>query len=158
MLELQTTTASTSTDHCFSFFSSQSFPSSALSICSYVDELMRLISRFREADGSESDIEVALREAILNAIIHGNGGDPRKLVGVVCRGTPEGEIWITVRDQGQGFDLETVADPTAPQALRLFNGRGLYLMQVMMDEVWFDECGTVVHMCKRPAKVGNISQ
>ena len=152
MLGVQEIAAAASRPEVNSFATTRTFPSSVLSISSYVDELMDFLCRFRETDGSEADIEVALREALLNAITHGNGGDPRKLVGVACRVTLEGEVWVTVRDQGEGFDLDAVADPTPPQNLFFSRGRGIYLMQVMMDEVWFDERGTVVHMCKKPAR------
>src|SRR3954447_18836716 len=108
MFDVQSIPITTATEDSLSFVSSRSFPSSVLSISSYVDELLGFLSQFRESDGSETDIEVALREALLNAIIHGNGGDPRKLVGVLCRGTPEGEVLITVRDQREGFDLDSV--------------------------------------------------
>lgn len=109
---------------------------------------MHFIAGFRERDSSEVDMEIALREALTNAVVHGNQSDPRKCVDVVCRGTPDGEVWITVRDQGTGFDTEAVPDPTAPQNRLATHGRGVHLMHVLMDEVWFDEGGAVAHLRK----------
>ena len=92
-------------------------------------------------------IETAVREALANAIIHGNRQDPHKsvYVNMSCKG---GEISITVRDEGQGFDASAVADPTAQEKLKLNHGRGIYLMRALMDEVSFDQNGTVVRMRK----------
>ena len=58
------------------------------------------------------------------------------------------EISISVRDEGQGFDIDSVADPTSPENVKFDHGRGIYLMKVLMDEVGFEEAGTVVHMRK----------
>ena len=59
------------------------------------------------------------------------------------------EVLISVRDEGEGFDSRVVPDPTEAQRLLLTHGRGLHLMKALMDEVWFEENGTVVRMRKR---------
>src|SRR5919108_6553501 len=82
----------------------QSLPSQTSIISPFVDQLMNFITRFRNADGSELEIETAMREALANAIVHGNKEDLRKRVSVVCRCTTDGEVSIRVEDEGQGFD------------------------------------------------------
>ena len=95
------------------------------------------------------DIEMALREALANAVIHGNHEDPHKRIYVTCRCQMDGEVSITVRDEGDGFNSPAVPDPTDPHRRLLSNGRGIYLMRALMDEVFFEEHGNVVHMQKR---------
>ena len=95
------------------------------------------------------DIELALREALENAVVHGNGEDPHKRVSILCRCTPDGEVSITVQDEGQGFDTGTLPNPTTPENRLRTSGRGVYLMKALMDEVRFEKGGTVVHMCKK---------
>jgi serine/threonine-protein kinase RsbW len=109
---------------------------------------MRFIARFRNPDGSEVDIETALHEALANAIVHGNQEDPRKLACVVCRCTTDGEVSLTVQDEGQGFDTAAVLDPTTPENRLVPHGRGIYLMKTSMDEVRFGQGGRVVYMHK----------
>jgi serine/threonine-protein kinase RsbW len=128
----------------------RSFPSETRAISPFVDQLMQFILNFRNRDGSEMDIEMALREALANAVIHGNGENCRKRVYVECRCYIGGELSITVRDEGQGFDRNTVPDPTMRENRLFTHGRGIYLMKELMDEVSFGECGTVVHMRKKP--------
>jgi hypothetical protein len=70
----------------------QSFPSQIQAISPFVDQLMQFVTRSRSMDGSEMDIEAALREALENAIIHGNREDAHKRVSVTCRCTAEGEV------------------------------------------------------------------
>ena len=89
----------------------QSLSSKVAAISPFVDQLMRFVLYFRRADGSEIDIEMALREALANAVIHGNGDDSCKSVCVTCRCYMDGEVSITVRDQGRGFDSNGVLDP-----------------------------------------------
>jgi serine/threonine-protein kinase RsbW len=110
---------------------------------------MSFITKHRIKDGSETDIEMALIEALENAVVHGNCEDPHKRVYVTCRCTAEGEVSITVQDEGQGFDTGTLPDPTAPENRLRTSGRGIYLMKTLMDEVCFEKGGAVVHMRKK---------
>jgi len=126
----------------------QSLPSRIAIVSPFVDQLMLFIARFRSVDGSELNIEMALREALINAIVHGNQQDPRKRVLVACRCATDGEVSITVQDEGRGFEADMVADPTAPENRLVTHGRGIYLMKTLMDEVRFDQGGTVVYMRK----------
>jgi len=114
----------------------------------FVDDVMRSIGIFRVTADIEVDIEIALREALLNAIIHGNREDPHKHVYVTIFCGTEGEVAITIRDEGAGFDSNSVLDPTAPEHVMSAHGRGIYLMRALMDEVSFEEGGTVVYMRK----------
>jgi serine/threonine-protein kinase RsbW len=125
-----------------------SLPSKVAAVSLFADQLMRFILKFRSADGSEIDIEMALREALANAVIHGNGENSHKHVYVDCRCYLDGEVSITVRDEGQGFNSEEVANPTTPENLLFTHGRGIYLMKRLMDEVSFEDGGSVVRMRK----------
>ena len=128
----------------------RSLPSEVGSISPFVDRLMLLIRKC-VPDG-ESEVEIALREALANAIIHGNHENPRKHVHVRFRCNPD-EVSIAVKDEGRGFDINEMRDPTAPENIGSGHGRGIYLMKAFMDEVRFDEGGVVVHMRKRAATV-----
>lgn len=130
----------------------QFLPSRVHAIEPFVARVKRFISKFRNLHGSEPHIEMAVREALVNAVIHGNREDPDKHVHAICRCNKDGEVSITIRDQGQGFDCRALEDPTAPENRLSIRGRGIYLMQALMDEVCFDEGGTVVHMRKKPAQ------
>ncbi|HLJ86991.1 MAG TPA: ATP-binding protein [Candidatus Angelobacter sp.] len=131
----------------------QSLPSQVAAISPFVVRLMRFIARFRKEDGSRSDIELAVREALANAMIHGNHEHADKRVYVRCRCGQDGEVSITIRDQGQGFDQLGVPDPEAPENRLSTHGRGIFLMRKLMDEVSFDEGGMAVHMRKGPTNL-----
>lgn len=130
-------------------------PSKVAAISPFLDKLMLLIKRCRCVPGNEIDIEIALREALENAVIHGNREDPRKHVYVRCRCKAEEEVSIIVRDDGEGFDSNALPDPTAPGAIESTHGRGIYLMKALMDEVRFEQSGSVVHMRKKSGNTGN---
>ena len=132
-------------------------PSDVARVSPFVDRLMRLINSLRVMDGTEVDIEVALREALLNAVIHGNHEDPYKHVLVKLRCGPDGEVSIMIQDEGAGFDSGSLPDPTAPEHRMSTHGRGIYLMRALMDEVSFEERGTIVHMRKSPSSPPNRS-
>ena len=126
----------------------QSLTSRVEAISPFIDQLMRFILKVRSADGSETDIEMALHEALANAVVHGNGVNSCKRVFVTCRCYMDGEVSITVRDQGKGFESSALLNPTLGENLLLTDGRGIYLMKTLMDEVSFDEGGAVVMMRK----------
>jgi serine/threonine-protein kinase RsbW len=127
----------------------QSLPSKVAVISPFADQLMRFILNFRSADGTEADIEMALHEALANAVIHGNGENSYKRIYVACRCYMDGEVSITVRDEGRGFDSRAVLDPTFLENLLFTHGRGIYLMKALMDEVTFEEGGAVVMIRKK---------
>ena len=112
---------------------------------------MLLITKFGCVPEGESGVEIALREALANAIIHGNHENPRKHVYVRFRCEPD-EVSFAVKDEGRGFDLNKLADPIAPDNIEAVHGRGIYLMKALMDEVRFEEGGVVVHMRKSARK------
>lgn len=103
--------------------------------------------------GGFSDVDVfairlALEEALVNAIRHGNKLDPHKKVRVewcVCNGKLE----ITIEDEGKGFTPNAVPDPTKDENLERPGGRGLMLMKAYMDCVEYNAQGNIVKMCKK---------
>ena len=131
----------------------QSLASRAAAISPFVDQLMRFISlfirKFGVGEETKDEIEISIREALANAVIHGNHEDPEKHVFVICRCTMDGQVLIVVRDEGEGFDSQAVPDPTESQKLLLTHGRGLHIMRGLMDEVSFEENGRVVRMRKQ---------
>ncbi len=85
-------------------------------------------------DDEVQRISMAVREAAVNAVLHGNAYDPAKKMTVSCE-TTGGDLVIRVADQGKGLDLAKVPDPLAPENLLKQSGRGIFLMRAFMDEV-----------------------
>ncbi|SRR6266849_818242 len=127
-------------------------PSEIKTISPLVDRLMRLIEGSRCVAGNEPAVELALREGLSNAVVHGNGMDAHKFVQVRCQCELGKGVSIIVTDHGQGFDPKAVPDPLAIERLGAEHGRGLHLMKLAMDEVFFERGGTEVHMRKGPAR------
>lgn len=94
------------------------------------------------------NFRVCLTEALSNAMIYGNGRDPSKRVRVevVLR---HRALRVRVTDQGRGFDCSDLIDPTAPENLECPNGRGIFLMRKLMDEVRFNDRGNEVTLVLR---------
>ena len=116
-----------------------------------VDWLMNLIATSHCVCGEEEFVELALREALSNAMLHGNRLDARKLVHLRCRCECTKGVFLVVRDQGHGFDPNNVPNPLAVENLNSEHGRGIHLMKLAMDEVSFERAGTEVHMWKDSA-------
>jgi serine/threonine-protein kinase RsbW len=131
----------------------RSLPSKVAAISPFVDKLMLLFRKCGCVSEGESEVEIALREALANAIIHGNHENSGKHVHVRCRCEPS-EITLAIKDEGSGFDVDRISDPTAPENTGSAHGRGIYLMKALMDEVRFEEDGVVVHMRKSTGKAG----
>lgn len=119
-------------------------------ISPFVDELMLKIRENYCDPGGEFAIELALREALANAVLHGNREDSGKKVHVCCECDSNVGVSLVVRDEGPGFDLAAVPDPLAPENLGAEHGRGILLMRQFMDEIHYERGGTEVHMRKRP--------
>src|SRR5258708_14982607 len=106
----------------------QSIRSEIAAISPFVDKLMVFIKKCQCVPGNEIDVEISLREALANGIVHGNHEDPEKHVYVNCCCVPNEEVFIVVRDEGSGFNSTDLPDPTAAGQLQSTHGRGIYLM------------------------------
>jgi anti-sigma regulatory factor (Ser/Thr protein kinase) len=123
-------------------------PANPNGISGVVDGVMQIAREMKCAEGNEYQIELALREALANAIVHGCDNDPNKKVECCVACTESSDVMIIVRDPGQGFDLKTVPDPLAAENLSSTHGRGIYLINQLMDEVSFERNGAEIRMRK----------
>jgi len=92
------------------------------------------------------NILIALNEAISNAIVHGNKFSQDKEVTVVYNITENKKLTVSVQDEGPGFDYTLVPDPTDPENIEKLNGRGVFLIQHLADEVSYLSDGKIVKM------------
>lgn len=113
-----------------------------------IHQVMKVINRWGCSNGHCESIELALREALANAIIHGNRSNARKFVAVDCFMKGSEDIVLVVRDQGNGFDPSHVSNPTAPENIYRAGGRGIFLIYHFMDEVEFGRGGREIRMHK----------
>ena len=111
-----------------------------------VEQVMSIVRDMKCAEGREFDIETALREALANAIVHGCGGDSRKSIQLVVACDATRGMLLIVRDPGKGFDISQVPNPVVGQNIYATHGRGIYLINQLMDEVSFDKGGTEIRM------------
>ena len=88
------------------------------------------------SEDEQYNIAMAVREAAVNAVLHGNARDPQKKFFVVLETTEEALV-ITITDQGKGMDPCLIPDPLAPENLMKGSGRGIFLIRAFMDEVKF---------------------
>jgi len=114
-----------------------------------VDQVLATARTMGCAVGKEFEIEVALREALSNAIRHGCGDDPAKTVQLCVACDDQRGMLIVVRDPGPGFDPDDIPSPVMGQNIYSNHGRGIYLINQLMDEVAFDRGGTEIRMRKR---------
>ncbi len=104
-------------------------------------------------------IAMAVREAAVNAVLHGNRYDPTKRVTVSFETIPD-SLTITVRDEGPGLDPSLIPDPLAPENLLKQSGRGIFLIRAFMDEVRFRDMSpgteiTMIKFVRGPDRDGN---
>jgi serine/threonine-protein kinase RsbW len=106
-----------------------------------------------QAAGLDEDeafrVVMAVREAVVNAVLHGNAYDPTKQVSITFENTGKSLV-VTVADQGEGLDPEKIPDPLAPENLLRGTGRGIFLIRSFLDEVHFRQLnpGTEVTLVK----------
>ena len=116
--------------------------------------LQEILKQLEKHDWIQHDIfsiHLAMEEALVNAIRHGNRLDTSKHVHVACRVSPE-LIRIEITDEGEGFDPSAVPDPTDPANIEAPSGRGLMLMRSFMSRVEYNDVGNRVVMEKERAK------
>jgi len=129
--------------------------SGAFEMLDFVQVVSDHVSRGVGMDDDASHwISVAIRESVINAIKHGNRNDASKHVFVEFETSDNGgpHLSIRVRDQGEGFDPDTLADPLAPENLLKSSGRGIFLIRNFMDDVRLQrapEGGMEIRMVKR---------
>lgn len=107
-----------------------------------IDELSLELDLSDEVYGN---VLVATMEATNNAIIHGNRSNPEKEVKIEMK-IEDKELMVHIEDQGEGFDHMNIPDPTAPENLEKINGRGIFLMERLSDEILYIEEGRIVEL------------
>lgn len=111
----------------------------------------RIISVLENREFPDRDVfgvRLALEEALVNAIKHGNGMDPDKQVQIDCRFDDDG-VRIVIEDEGPGFDVTSVPDPTSEENLDKPGGRGIMLMRSFMSHIEYNESGNRLVLEKR---------
>ncbi|WP_268033361.1 ATP-binding protein [Algoriphagus sp. PAP.12] len=96
--------------------------------------------KFEINDDIYGNIMISVTECISNAIIHGNQGNKQKLVHLELK-AEEDQLQFIIEDEGKGFEIETLPDPTAPENIEKPGGRGIFLIKNLTDEVKFEEGG-----------------
>jgi serine/threonine-protein kinase RsbW len=114
-----------------------------------VRSVMAVVRDLKCAPGSEDHIELALTEALANAVVHGAKNDPSKVIECDVACDDNRGVLIIVRDPGTGFDPSKLADPCTGENLYSNHGRGIFLINQLMDEVQFRKNGTEIHMSKK---------
>jgi serine/threonine-protein kinase RsbW len=125
-----------------------------------VAEVEAAAEKLTQAAGLDEDesfrVAMAVREAAVNAVLHGNGYDPEKQITASFENTGKSLI-ITIADQGEGLNPEKIPDPLAPENLLRGTGRGIFLIRSFLDEVHFRELhpGTELTLVKHLTPAGS---
>jgi len=114
-----------------------------------VQDIMTAIRRTKDITGKDDAIELSLHEALANAVVHGAKEDPSKTVECLVGHDDQRGILIVVRDPGTGFDPGGIPVCTMGENIFSNHGRGIFLINQLMDKVEFRKNGTEIHMIKR---------
>lgn len=121
------------------------FPSQPQNIAKVEALVQGLARQYNLSTDVYDNILLSLTEAVNNAIIHGNGCDCNKVVRIRTK-KRKGTLAIQVSDQGCGFDINQIPDPTAPENITKPGGRGVFIMHHLCDCVKFEDGGSTVEM------------
>ncbi len=124
-------------------------PSDLALMNSVLEYLLDRVDKLGLVQVEQSNLFVALDEAFVNAVKHGNRNDPGKLLRVTAELSAR-EAIFTIEDEGDGFDVREIPDPTDPANLFKSSGRGVLLIYNIMDEVEYSQRGNKLRMVKRP--------
>jgi GTP-binding protein Era len=114
-----------------------------------VQQVMKIVCQMKPIAGKEDAIELALTEALANAVVHGAKADPSKVIECDVAYDEDRGMLIVVRDPGEGFNPEAIPSPVQGKNLYSNGGRGIFLINQLMDEVKFLKNGAEIHMIKR---------
>jgi serine/threonine-protein kinase RsbW len=113
-----------------------------------LEYLMKRVEKLGVIKPEQSNLFVALDEAFVNAVKHGNKFDVSKLVRVTAEVSSK-EARFTIEDEGEGFDVTSIPDPLDPENLFKTSGRGVLFIYNIMDEVKYNERGNRLTMVKK---------
>ncbi len=116
-----------------------------------LDYLMKRVEKLGVVNLEQSNLFVALDEAFVNAVKHGNKFDTGKLVKISVEVSPD-QATFMIEDEGDGFDVESIPDPTKPENLFKTSGRGVMFIYNIMDEVTYNDRGNRLTMVKKSQK------
>jgi serine/threonine-protein kinase RsbW len=107
--------------------------------------LQEILMEYELCESKYPEILISVTEAVNNAIIHGNKSDLRKKVQVKCKSNQRG-IYFTVIDEGNGFDPNSIPDPTSDELIECCGGRGVYIINALADKVDYKNNGSTLEM------------
>lgn len=113
--------------------------------------LMKRVEKSGVINPENSNLFVALDEAFVNAVKHGNKFDAEKFIRITADVSPD-EARFSIEDEGEGFNVQQIPDPTNPENLFKSSGRGVFFIYNIMDEVIYNERGNRLTMVKRTEK------
>jgi serine/threonine-protein kinase RsbW len=123
-------------------------PSAISTMNSILNYLMKRVEKLGVIKPEKSNLFIALDEAFVNAVKHGNKFDAQKLVKITAEVSTK-EARFTIEDEGEGFDVNAIPDPTNPENLFKTSGRGVMFIYNIMDEVKYNERGNRLEMVKK---------
>jgi len=120
-------------------------PSKYESITLLENLIEEVADKYQVSEDTFANMMTCLNEAVINAIIHGNKLDPNKTVIINAEVEPKRIVW-TITDEGDGFDYNNLADPTAPDRLEELTGRGVFILKHLADQCIFNTSGNEVEL------------
>lgn len=124
-------------------------PAEPQAAAAVTDGVVQLLQQQSWPEAFIVEVQLALQEALTNAIRHGCRNDPSRAVQCLISCDPNGDLVLVVRDPGEGFEADAVADPLSPENVLKPGGRGVFLINHLMDSVDFRDGGREVEMRKR---------
>lgn len=120
-------------------------PSKYESITQLEALIEEIADKYQVSDDTFANMMTCLNEAVVNAIVHGNKLDDNKIVIVNAEVDGKRIIW-SISDEGDGFDYNNLADPTAPDKLEELTGRGVFILKHLADQCVFNAKGNEVEL------------
>ena len=124
-------------------------PGVTSAISPVVERVLAIVNESGCAQGKEFEVETSLREALANAVRYGCEHNPGKMIEVSVACDQGRGVLIVVRDPGPGFDPSQVPSPITGECLFSSHGRGIYLINQLMDHVEYGRGGAEIRMVKR---------